>query len=247
MRHFALCRKRILAQARRWTLEAEVSPLFPRFKRSYEELLTLLSSDDLVLHRLPGKASVDDEDAPLEATIPPNESDLRALRSLDPAFFQRISSVGIINQGESADEAQNRTFAGQPEHAASAGAQLSAVMDEGSHGVNEAHDDPTHYAVGHRGNVDAVLGPDMAGDEDAYNKDDGGTGTARVEVDGSHTDEMASLPEALPGAATEQHLSQDASGYNPWAAGAVGQSVANQDAQEREDDDVKEEDADFYS
>ena len=47
LRHFSLCRKRILPQARRWVLEARGSPLASRFERGYAELLFLLGEERL--------------------------------------------------------------------------------------------------------------------------------------------------------------------------------------------------------
>jgi hypothetical protein len=44
-RHFSMCRSRIVAQARRWMLEARGSPLEVRFARAYGQLLSLLSED----------------------------------------------------------------------------------------------------------------------------------------------------------------------------------------------------------
>lgn len=104
-RHFALCRKRILVQARRWTCEAQETPLFRRFTRSYEELITLLSSYELVLHRLPWQASdSEDEKAPLGA-VPPNESDVQALEKLDSAFLERIgNAMGTRNTSIDRDQ-----------------------------------------------------------------------------------------------------------------------------------------------
>ena len=83
-RHFVLCRKRVLAQARRWTTEAQGTPLFKSFVRAYEELATLLSSKDLVFHRLPGQS--EDPSSPWGA-VQPDESDLKALASVDPGFW----------------------------------------------------------------------------------------------------------------------------------------------------------------
>jgi len=45
-RHFDLCRKRIIVQARRWADEAEGTNLHPRFERAYAELITLFAQRD---------------------------------------------------------------------------------------------------------------------------------------------------------------------------------------------------------
>jgi hypothetical protein len=41
-RHFSMCQKRLLVQARRWMLEEEGTPAYPRFERVYGELVRLL-------------------------------------------------------------------------------------------------------------------------------------------------------------------------------------------------------------
>jgi len=84
-RHFTLCRKRILAQARRWTVEANGTPLFKSFVKAYEELTTLLSSKDLVYHRLPGQS--EDPSSPWGA-VPLDVGDLRVLSSIDTKFVR---------------------------------------------------------------------------------------------------------------------------------------------------------------
>jgi hypothetical protein len=48
IRHFSMCRKRILVQAKRWMLESKNSSLFPRFEKAYTELLHLLSTKERI-------------------------------------------------------------------------------------------------------------------------------------------------------------------------------------------------------
>jgi ubiquitin-protein ligase len=105
-RHFALCRKRVLAQARRWTKEAQDTPLFKSFGKAYEELITLLSSDDLIKHKTPGQA----EATTTWGAVPVDCADVRALESCDREFVQ---SHQIILKSISIDEAAD------PEHARS--------------------------------------------------------------------------------------------------------------------------------
>lgn len=90
-RHFSMCRKRILTQVRRWTMEAEGTPLFDRFVRAYEELATLLSADDVVMHRLPGQSG--DDERNVFGAILPYTDDLQALSTMDPAFTERVRSA----------------------------------------------------------------------------------------------------------------------------------------------------------
>jgi hypothetical protein len=83
-RHFALCRKRVLTQARRWTMEAQGTPLFKSFGKAYEDLITLLTSDDLINHKLPGQA----EATKTWGAVPVDSADVRALESCNREFVQ---------------------------------------------------------------------------------------------------------------------------------------------------------------
>jgi ubiquitin-protein ligase len=69
LRHFGLCRRRIVVQARRWMLEAKKSKstLYPRFERAYLELATILAAKFTN-----GSPS-----------LPPCESDVEALEKLN--------------------------------------------------------------------------------------------------------------------------------------------------------------------
>ena len=70
LRHFSLCRKRILPQARRWVLEARGSALEPHFERSYAELLFLLGEDRLQIYN----------------SLPPLNGDMEALGKMGSKF-----------------------------------------------------------------------------------------------------------------------------------------------------------------
>lgn len=83
-KHFTMCRKVVLVQARRWTMAAKGTELFPRFQKAYCELVTLLSE-------LPS-SPLTDEAQPLLA-LPPNVNDYRALISSDPGFVQQHKNV----------------------------------------------------------------------------------------------------------------------------------------------------------
>jgi hypothetical protein len=74
-RHFSLCRKRLLAQARRWMLEEQGTTLYPRFEKVYAELLRLL-------------LSLKQEEQQLDSSIPPLPEDLEYLKENDPSFPQ---------------------------------------------------------------------------------------------------------------------------------------------------------------
>ena len=47
LRHFSVCRKRLLVQARRWLVEARATPIQHRFERAYNTLVSLLASDQM--------------------------------------------------------------------------------------------------------------------------------------------------------------------------------------------------------
>lgn len=70
LRHFSMCRRRILVQARRWMLEARGTSISTRFQRSYSELLSLLTADTMHLYD----------------SLPPLSEDLEAIEKLDPSF-----------------------------------------------------------------------------------------------------------------------------------------------------------------
>ena len=82
IRHFLMCRKRVLAQGRRWTIEAKGTPLFKSFVKAYEELATLLAREDFVLHKIPGQ-----DVGQFWGAVQADESDLKALATLDPEFL----------------------------------------------------------------------------------------------------------------------------------------------------------------
>ena len=65
-----MCRQRIVAQARRWTLEARGSPLEERFVKAYGQLLSLLSKYDFHGH----------------ACLPPLKEDISYLAREDHSF-----------------------------------------------------------------------------------------------------------------------------------------------------------------
>lgn len=98
LRHFSLCRKRILPQARRWVLEAHGSPLESRFERSYAELLFLLGEERLQL----------------SDSLPPLKDDVDALEETGAGF------AGIV-EGEEKSERDDTSAtdvvsdSGQPE------------------------------------------------------------------------------------------------------------------------------------
>jgi len=90
IRHFAMCRQRIVVQARRWMLEARNTDLFSRYERSYAELLSLLDTDSMRTYE----------------SLPPLPEDIEMLKQLEPSF---VHLVGDAANGKiHAEEPSNR-------------------------------------------------------------------------------------------------------------------------------------------
>jgi hypothetical protein len=87
MRHFSMCRGRIVAQARRWMLEARGTGLHSRYERTYAELLSLLSEKPMQKHD----------------SLPPLREDLEALEKLDSSFGKMVESKDDGDQKQRAE------------------------------------------------------------------------------------------------------------------------------------------------
>jgi len=74
LRHFSMCRRRILVQARRWMLESCKTKLYPAYERVYADLLSLLSGEALQKYR----------------SLDPLPEDLKELEALEPSFAAAI-------------------------------------------------------------------------------------------------------------------------------------------------------------
>jgi hypothetical protein len=79
-------------------MEAQGTPLFKSFGKAYEELITLLTSDDLINHKLPGQG----EATKTWGAVPVDSADVRALESCDSKF---VRSHQIILRALAIDEA----------------------------------------------------------------------------------------------------------------------------------------------
>lgn len=79
LRHFSLCRGRILVQAQRWMKEAQEmkSTLYPRFQRSYAELVALLAALG--------------NDMP---SLPPSEDEKAAAKKAPAGVIRRVQVGG---------------------------------------------------------------------------------------------------------------------------------------------------------
>lgn len=88
IRHFAMCRQRIIVQARRWMLEARVTSLYARYERTYSELLLLLADESMNMYEC----------------LAPLAEDVKALESLEPSFLRLIPDDGSDENVEQADQ-----------------------------------------------------------------------------------------------------------------------------------------------
>ena len=88
VRHFAVCRQRIVVQARRWMLEARDTSLYGRYERAYGELVVLLG----------------DETMSKFECLEPLAEDIKALESLEPAFTRIMTDHTENPPEDGADE-----------------------------------------------------------------------------------------------------------------------------------------------
>jgi hypothetical protein len=95
IRHFSMCRTRIVAQARRWMLEARGTGLHSRYERTYAELLSLLSEKPMQKYD----------------SLPPLQEDLDALEKLDTSFGRM---VGSKEDGDQKQGARQTPTGGSP-------------------------------------------------------------------------------------------------------------------------------------
>jgi hypothetical protein len=82
IRHFSMCRRRIVAQARLWMLEARDTHLYGRYERAYVELLSLLGTESMKKYK----------------RLAPLPEDMKRLEKLDPSFL--CSAVENIDEGD---------------------------------------------------------------------------------------------------------------------------------------------------
>jgi len=134
LRHFSLCRKRLLVQARRWMVEAKGSPIHRRFVRAYNELIVLLSS---LPDRTKGFAGYND-------VLPPLDDDVQRLRVIDPLFARALVVDADEKDKHGHEELSNQKPAAaaaavDPEIAANPWANLD--RHDGESGAAAAADD----------------------------------------------------------------------------------------------------------
>lgn len=104
-RHFAMLRKRVLTQAKIWTLESQGTELEKRFERAYSELVGLLSSDALLACQ---EWEVEEVGGSTFGALPPLSDDIQTLERLD----QRQDSPFYLNarEGEGEDDYYEEDF-----------------------------------------------------------------------------------------------------------------------------------------
>lgn len=104
-RHFAMLRKRVLTQAKIWTLESQGTELQKRFERAYSELVGLLSNDTLLACQ---EWEVEEVGGSTFGALPPLSDDLQTLERLD----QRQDSPFHLNvrEGEGEDDYNEEDF-----------------------------------------------------------------------------------------------------------------------------------------
>lgn len=88
-----MCRKRLLVQAKRWTLESRGTDLHGRFLRAYSELVVLLSNEGFGLPEdCESKGSSSDGANSAFGALPPVASDMLALSKLDPKVHREFNT-----------------------------------------------------------------------------------------------------------------------------------------------------------
>jgi len=142
-RHFAMCRQRIVAQARRWTLEARGSPLEGRFLKAYGQLLNLLSEQ-----------AFDGRDC-----LPPLREDIAYLAREDPSFS--VSGFKEDRKPSAVPQATMTNTIGQNE----AEAFLAAVIATQSANTNP-------WASNQSTAANPWTMPSSSGAKDDYDEDD---------------------------------------------------------------------------
>ena len=118
-RHFSICKRRLVAQARRWMLEEKGTSLYPRFQRVYSEMLQLLTEfdNDESLSPLPDDVSFlrdKDPDFPqveIESS-PSNEPAALNDSSLSEASSPQTSKPAVSSTSADATKAEYNPWAG---------------------------------------------------------------------------------------------------------------------------------------
>ena len=118
-RHFSVSRKRLLVQAKVWTLEARGTELQGRFERAYSELIVLLSGDKLACCEEWEEAEAGGS---MFGTLSPLTDDLQTLQRLDQSLHRTFESeLQMNNSGEDQEHGVNDVDEDEEE-------ELNAVM-----------------------------------------------------------------------------------------------------------------------
>ncbi|KAL9180251.1 hypothetical protein ACHAXT_008221 [Thalassiosira profunda] len=99
-RHFAMCKRRILVQAKVWLMESKETELHGRFVKAYRELVALLSSDEL--------AGDSGEEGSEPGSLPPLPDDLQALQLLDGKLAGEFTAaLGVDDSSQPNDQVED--------------------------------------------------------------------------------------------------------------------------------------------
>lgn len=129
IRHFAMCRQRIVAQARRWMLEARGTDIFPKYERAYAELLSLLDTEAMRAYE----------------ALPPLDDDLQVLESLDPSFVHMVNGSTNTSVGGDCTETTD-LLANRPDfNPWAAGSTASQIRNSGAQARKDDESDDEMY------------------------------------------------------------------------------------------------------
>ena len=98
-RHFAMCRSRLMVQAKIWMMESKGTELHGRFVKAYSELLGLLSGDKF-----------GDADGSMLDALPPLAEDLHALYRLDRTLYNTFDSALRSNDSNQMNGSEDEEY-----------------------------------------------------------------------------------------------------------------------------------------
>lgn len=150
-KHFALCRQRIVIQARRWALEARGTQLEARFEKVYGQILSRLICLDSVLLDLP----------PLE----PLKEDVQFLTQNDPTFLLDYISKSELKPAATTASATSVAAPPLPSASSAAVSPWGADFNPWGGGVDNAAAD---IMAMHSGTPFGTVSKDDDDDDDFY-------------------------------------------------------------------------------
>ena len=140
-RHFAMCRKRLILQAKIWTLEARGTELYSRYLRAYSELSSLLADTSLKL-RSAWEMNNDESERKEIGAISLLRSDLERLAELDLKIHSDFQSLlgKSASQGGSGGPQDRRKgiMSGDGIHRGNSPIHAAAADDDDLEAINDA-------------------------------------------------------------------------------------------------------------